>query len=190
MVAEFLLQKTNVEKVLPVYREFLKQYPTIDALAGANLDDLVGYIRPLGLLYRTLRMKRMAQAVVALYGGKFPRGKKELRSLYGVGDYMTNAVRAFAYSEPVPIVDINVIRVFERVFELKSQRPRARTDKLLWEQIGKAVPRKRSREFNLALLDFAALICTVRKPKCAACPMKNFCLFYASTSSADSPPRS
>ncbi len=187
IVGEFLLQKTNVEKVLPVYREFIKQYPTVDTLAGAMLDDLVEYIRPLGLLYRALRMKRMAQSVVTLHGGKFPREKKELCHLYGVGDYMTNAVRAFAYSERVPIVDTNVIRVFDRVFGLKSERSRARTDRLLWEQIGEAVPRKHSREFNLALLDFAALVCTARKPKCARCPMKNFCLFYASTSSADSP---
>jgi A/G-specific adenine glycosylase len=181
VLAEILLQKTNVEKVLPVYVALLEKYPTVESLADAEVSDLVELVRPLGLLYRARRMKRSAESVVQKHGGNFPREKKELRQLYGVGDYMTNAVRAFAYGEPVPIVDTNVIRIFDRVFGLKSARPRARTDRLRWEQIGKAVPRKLSREFNLALLDFAALVCTSRNPKCPKCPMKNFCKYYYET---------
>jgi A/G-specific adenine glycosylase len=178
ILAEMLLQKTNVEKVLPVYRALVKKYPRVQSLANANLRELKAEIRPLGLLYRAKRMKRMAQSVAQNYNGHFPKTRKELRQLYGVGDYMTNAVRAFAYGEQVPIVDTNVIRIFDRVFGLKSKRARARTDKTLWEIIGTAVPQKSSREFNLALLDFAALVCTHRAPKCRECPMQKFCRYF------------
>lgn len=178
IVAEMLLQKTNVEKVLPVYTHFLLKYPTVNYLAESELDELVEIIRPLGLLYRAYRMKQWAESVVNSHGGKFPRQAKELRQLYGVGDYMTNAVRAFAYGEQVPIVDTNVIRIFGRVFGIQSERARARTDRSLWNQIGSAVPMELSREYNLALLDFAALLCTARNPKCEICPMSDFCQFY------------
>lgn len=178
IVAEMLLQKTNVEKVVPVYRKILKTYPSVKALASADINQIEKLIQPLGLLYRAVRLKRMAEGVVEDHSGRFPHSEKELNRLYGVGDYMTNAVRAFAYGEPVPIVDTNVIRLFARVFALKSRRPRARTDRQLWEQIGKAVPKKRGRDFNLAILDFAALVCTDENPKCPTCPMKSFCRYY------------
>lgn len=184
ILAEMLLQKTNVEKVLPVYKSLIKKYPTVQALAKASLRDLTTQIRPVGLLYRAKRLKRMAQSVVRDHNGHFPKTRKELRQLYGVGDYMTNAVRSFAYGENVPIVDTNVIRIFDRVFGLKSELTRARTDRVLWEVIGTAVPQQSSREFNLALLDFAALVCTHPIPKCLACPMRKFCKYYSAEQSS------
>lgn len=180
ILAEMLLQKTNVEKVVPVYKSIVKKYPTVQLLADAPLRDLTTQIRPLGLVYRAKRMKRMAQSVVRDRSGYFPKTQKELHQLYGVGDYMTNAVRAFAYGENVPIVDTNIIRIFDRVFDLKSQRSRARTDKILWTEIGTTVPEQSSREYNLALLDFAALVCTHHAPKCLSCPMRRFCAYYIS----------
>jgi A/G-specific adenine glycosylase len=180
LLAEMLLQKTNVEKVLPVYKSLLKKYPTVYSLANAPLRDLTREICPLGLLYRANRMKRMARDIVQNYKGRFPKTRVELRKLYGVGDYMANAVLTFAYGENVPIVDTNVIRIFERVFGIKSERPRARTDSEFWEFIGKTVPSHSSREYNLALLDFAALVCTYHSPKCPDCPMKKFCKYYNS----------
>lgn len=182
ILAEMLLQKTNVEKVLPVYKSLIKKYPNVHSLASANLRALTSQILPLGLLYRAKRIKRIAQSVVRDHNGHFPKSAKELRQLYGVGDYMTNAARAFAFGENVPIVDTNVIRIFDRVFGLKSERPRARTDKLIWEKIGVTVPVQSSREYNLALLDFAALVCTHYSPKCHICPMQKFCNYYISLS--------
>lgn len=172
------MQKTNVEKVLPVYGNFIKKYPSVETLADADPHELKESIRPLGLLYRAERMKKMAESVVSDYGGIFPKERKSLRGLYGVGDYVTNAVRAFAYEEQVPIVETNIIRIFDRVFDVRSDRPRARTDKLLWNLVGTALPKMRSRDYNLALLDFAALVCTARNPRCPNCPMRNFCNYY------------
>jgi A/G-specific adenine glycosylase len=178
LVAEILLQKTNAAKVLPAYRQLVKKYPKVRDLASANVADLRSIIRPLGLLYRARRLKKMARGIIINHGGKLPLTQKELKKLYGVGDYMTNAVMSFAYEQPVPIVDTNIVRVFARVFGTKSPRPRARTDRMLWERIGTAVPAKRARDFNLALLDLAALVCTARDPKCSVCPMIRICLYY------------
>jgi A/G-specific adenine glycosylase len=178
LLAEMLLQKTNVAKVLPVYKQLVAQYPTVQNLAKANTTDLKIIIRPLGLLYRAHRLKKMAQGVVTKHDGMFPNTPKELHNLYGVGDYMTNAVLSFAYEQPRPIVDTNVIRVFDRFFGVKSRKPRARTDQMLWQTVGQTVPPKRAREFNLAILDLSALVCTAREPQCAVCPLKKTCLYY------------
>lgn len=175
IVAEFLLQKTNVEKVLLVYGNFIKRYPTVEILADAPIQEITEFIRPLGLLYRAGRMKKMADSIVSNYGGVFPSNKKLLRSLDGVGDYIANALLTFAFGQRVPIVDTNIVRIFDRIFGIKSDRSRARTDRRFWELVGTVVPKKHPREYNFALLDFAALICTAQDPSCPTCPMRNFC---------------
>lgn len=182
IVAEIMLQKTDAKKVSEVYGKFIADYPTIEALSEAPLRSLRKKISPLGIHQRANRLKKLATEIVKKYGGKVPSEKKELLKLPGVGNYVANAVLCFAFGRDVPLVDANIIRVLERVFSIKSSRPRPRTDKNLWTAMEEMIPKSMAREFNLALLDFAAKVCTAKEPKHKECPVKSLCDYYKTIS--------
>lgn len=176
-VAEFLLQQTNAELVLPAYCKFLSFFPDVDALADGALETVQSIIRPLGLTYRAERLKNCAQAIMAVNGGRIPDAKDKLLALPGVGPYIADAVLCYAFHQPAVPIDTNVIRVMSRFFGIRSQRTRPRTDRILAQNIAAVYPRPTSRRENLALLDFAALICTARAPRCESCPVASMCHF-------------
>lgn len=175
LISEIMLQRTQAKQVEPVYREFLKTFPTPQKLAAAPLKRIKKAIQPLGLLHRAHDIKRMAGELVERHKGEVPSDLKLLKRLQGVGDYVAGAVLCFGFGKDVPIVDANVIRVFDRFWGMKSSKPRPREDRRYWELAAALVPRKKGREFNMALLDFAALICTPRDPKCLICPLADRC---------------
>lgn len=179
LLAEMLLQKTDSSKVLPVYREFAREYPTVESLANARLPSIKRLIRPLGLHYRANRLRLMARAIVSGHGGRVPTTAPELRRLPGIGPYMANAVLAVAFNQPVPIVDTNVVRIMRRVFGMRSSKARERTDGAFWSRVALTVPEDRGRNYDLALLDLGALICTARNPRCCECPVQHACGYYA-----------
>ena len=179
LVAEIMLQQTNADKVEPVYRCFVQQYPSIKALVQSDLEALKAVLRPLGLGYRVARLKNIAEKLVAEHGGEVPLTEEALLALPGVGRYVANAVLCFAYARRVALVDVNVIRLYDRVFGFQSQRNRPRNDNEVWEFATKMLPQTNFKEYNLALLDFTARICAPKKPKCAECPVTGICLFYA-----------
>jgi A/G-specific adenine glycosylase len=117
----------------------------------------------------------LAQIVATEHRGEIPHLKEELLELPGIGDYIANAVLCFAYGESVPLLDTNIIRILERVFGIRSSKVRARTDKELWKAVERIIPPGKAKEFNLAMLDLAALICTSRNPKCSICPTADIC---------------
>lgn len=180
LVSEYLLQQTNADLALPTYRQFLVKYPTVSALAQANLRSLNALVKPIGLAYRAVRLRTWARQVVQEYNGRMPSTREDLLRLHGVGLYMSNAVRCFAYNERVPILDTNTIRIFERIFGIKSNLKRPRTDKILEERMKEYLPKSSVREFNYALLDFGALACTFKNPKCSDCPLNQICKYYKS----------
>jgi len=180
LIAEVLLRKTDAPKVLAVYEGFLTRYPNFEEVASAPVKELIEVLKPLGLYRRRANeLKGLAKSIVKEHKGRLPRSKKELIKLPGVGNYIANAVLCFAFNEDVPLLDSNIIRVLERVFSLKSFRARPRTDKELWEAAGKIIPKNQAKDFNLALLDFAAQICTARNPKCDLCFFESLCEFRA-----------
>jgi len=165
LVSEFMLQQTQVERVLPKYRAFVKRFPTIRALAAASLADVIREWQGLGYNSRALRLKRISEAAVTKFGGKIPRDLESLRSLKGIGPYTAAAVRAFAFEYDDAAVDTNVRRVIQRI-TLGAEEPQA------------LVPRGRGHDWNSALMDFGATICTARAPKCAVCPLKTVCASF------------
>jgi len=175
LVSEYLLQQTNAELALPAYRRFIKDYPTPQILAQTDIRKLRRLIAPIGLSYRAYRLKIIGQQLVSEFVGKVPQTRDKLLKLHGVGLYMSNAVLSFAFEERVPILDTNTIRIFERVFGIVSDLKRPRTDKKLENRIKDYLPNRKVREFNYALLDFGALICTSTNPKCSACPLCGIC---------------
>jgi A/G-specific adenine glycosylase len=178
LISEFLLQKTNADLALQTYKQVLKIYPTPKSLARASLSKLERIILPIGLSYRAERLIRVAKHLVKEFSGQIPQTRKELLKLYGVGLYISNAILCFAYDKRVAIIDTNIIRIFSRVFGVKSNFKRPRTDTNIERQIEFFLPMKSPREFNYALLDFGAAICTAKRPKCNFCPVNDLCKFY------------
>ena len=112
------------------------------------------------------------------------RSDHNLRSMPGVGRYISNSVRCCSFGIDAPALDANMIRVLDRVFGWKSSLKRAREDKLFWEFANSLVPVEKCREFNWGILDFASSICTFKKPKCESCPIRTICSFYDKSNSS------
>jgi A/G-specific adenine glycosylase len=175
LVSEIMLQQTQVDRVIPKYRQFLRRYPTLRALAGAPVAHVRRLWYPLGYNIRPVRLHAIARESVARYGGRLPEDAAALRALPGVGRYTAGAVLAFAFGQDVPVVDTNVRRVLTRVFLGRRRTARLRGEKTLWALAEALVPPGRGYDFNQALMDFGATWCTPRRPRCAPCPMRAFC---------------
>jgi A/G-specific adenine glycosylase len=178
LVSEIMLQQTQVDRVLPKYHEWLEKYPSLEALAEAPETDVAETWYPLGYNIRPRRLQAIAREAVARYGGKLPADEATLLSFKGIGAYTAGAIRSFAFRERAAILDTNVARVLFRVF-IGRGTPRAHaTTKNLWAISASLVPRRRAFDFNQALMDFGAMLCTARKPKCLICPMASLCAAF------------
>jgi A/G-specific adenine glycosylase len=178
LVSEIMLQQTQVDRVLPKYREWLDKYPSLEALACASEAEVAETWRPLGYNIRPRRLQAIAREAVASYGGRLPSDEQTLLSFKGIGAYTAGAIRSFAFRERAAILDTNVARVLFRIFIGKGAPKAHATKKDLWEISAALVPRRRAFDFNQALMDFGATLCTARKPKCPICPMTSQCAAY------------
>lgn len=176
LVSEIMLQQTQVDRVLPKYREWLEKYPSLHALAAADEREVAETWRPLGYNIRPRRLHAIARESVARYGGALPSDDAALRSFKGIGAYTAGAIRSFAFGQRAAIVDTNVARVLFRVFVGRGEMRAHATRKHLWALAGVLVPRKHVFDFNQALMDFGATVCTARAPKCTGCPMSILCV--------------
>jgi A/G-specific adenine glycosylase len=178
LVSEIMLQQTQVDRVLPKYHEWLEKFPSFESLAGAPEADVTATWYPLGYNIRPRRLQAIAREAVASYGGKLPADEATLRSFKGIGAYTAGAIRSFAFRERAAILDTNVARVLFRVFIGRGIPKSHSTTKNLWVISESVLPRKRAFDFNQALMDFGAVLCTARKPKCLMCPMASLCAAY------------
>jgi A/G-specific adenine glycosylase len=175
LVSEMMLQQTQVDRVTPKYAEWLERYPTLETLAAADLDDVKATWKGLGYNVRPVRLHGIARETVASYGGALPRAVEDLQAFKGIGRYTAGAIASFAYRQDAPILDTNVRRVLFRVFLGQSTLAPGPLERRLWEISARVLPRGKAWEFNSALMDFGALHCTARAPRCPACPMLAFC---------------
>jgi A/G-specific adenine glycosylase len=178
LVSEIMLQQTQVERVLPKYRQFLRRFPTLKSLAAADVGEVRRLWYPLGYNIRPVRLHMIARETLARYGGRLPEDADGLRGLPGVGRYTAGAILSFAYGRDTPILDTNVRRVLTRVFLGARGERRLRGDRVLWDLAGTLVPRGRGYDFNQALMDFGATWCTPRRPRCGSCPLRRLCASY------------
>ena len=177
LVSEIMLQQTQVERVLPKYQEWLVKYPTMEHLAEAPLEEVKQTWYPLGYNVRPVRLHSIACESVARYGGSLPRGHEELVAFKGIGRYTAGAIRSFAFHEDAPILDTNVRRVLHRIF-VGQAKPKETQSPALWRLSTALIPKGRCYDFNQAMMDFGATLCTARDPYCLLCPMKDFCKTY------------
>ncbi len=176
LVSEVMLQQTQVDRVIPKYHEFLDRYPDFSALAEAPVEEVRKTWYPLGYNIRPHRLHSIAQETVARYQGQLPRDEEQLLSFKGLGRYTVGAIRSFAFNEDAPILDTNVIRVLHRVFVASGDPKRQKAQ--LWLLSEALIPKGKGYDFNQALMDFGATVCTARDPYCLLCPMKTFCKSY------------
>jgi len=189
LVSEVMLQQTQVDRVRDYYEPFLREYPTVRDLATAHPARVRESWEGLGYYARARNLHAAARAVTERHGGRFPRGLEEVMALPGVGRYTAGAVVSFAYGEPAPVLDTNVRRVLSRIFVRRERRSAAKHERRLWALAEAVIPPKQAWAFNQGLMDFGAMVCTARSPKCEKCPMRPLCAFYERTRSADLSPR-
>jgi len=178
LVSEIMLQQTQVGRVIPKYHEFLRRYPTMQSLAVARVDAVRRLWYPLGYNARPVRLRQIARETLAQYGGRLPASDERLRTLPGIGRYTAGAILAFAYGHDAAVLDTNVRRVLSRVFVGNRRARRLRGDGPFWELATRLVPRGRGYDFNQALMDFGATLCTARRPGCRRCPLRRLCVSY------------
>lgn len=178
LIAEILLRKTTAKQVSRIYGQFLQLCPNPQSLHEVSSEQLEEILTPLGMHHkRAVLLKEIGHILVTKFNGEVPDSQSDLLSLPGVGLYIANAVLCFAYGKDFPIVDTNVIRVFSRVFSFQSRKRRPKDDLELWAFVGKFIPQGRCREFNLAILDLAHLVCTPKSPHCKICPLNTICSY-------------
>jgi len=180
-----MLQQTQVDRVLPKYHEWLEKYPTLAALASARETDVSETWRPLGYNVRPRRLHAIARESVERYGGELPGDEATLRSFKGIGAYTAGAVLSFAFGQRAAILDTNVARVLFRIFVGGGDPKSHAMRRHLWDVSRTVLPMRHVFDFNQALMDFGATLCTARKPQCPACPMRAGCAAYPFTPDID-----
>jgi A/G-specific adenine glycosylase len=178
LVSEVMLQQTQVDRVQGFYQRFLEEYPTAQDLAAAPPARVRDSWEGLGYYARARNLHAAARQIVEEHGGRFPTRLDEVMALPGVGRYTAGAVVSFAYGQPAPILDTNVRRVLSRVFVRRRSSRRAVLDRRLWTLAEAAVPPDRAWEFNQAIMDLGATVCTARNPACPQCPLRKICAYY------------
>jgi A/G-specific adenine glycosylase len=178
LVSEMMLQQTQVDRVLPKYREFLERFPTLQALAEAPTAEVIRAWAPLGYNMRAVRLQGIARQVVAEYSGRIPDTVEELCRLKGVGRYTAGAIACFAYRRQVATVDTNIRRVLARVLVGIEKAAAPVRDTLAWELAEAALPMGEAYRWNQALMDLGATICTAAAPACDMCPVQQICCAY------------
>ncbi|MGD0051318.1 MAG: A/G-specific adenine glycosylase [Vulcanimicrobiaceae bacterium] len=169
-----MLQQTQVERVIPLYEAFVARFPSFAVLAAAEAGDVVRAWRGLGYNSRAVRLHALACTVVEQYGGALPDDLAALRALPGIGAYTAAAVRAFAFERDEAAIDVNLRRVMHRVAYGLEHPPLA--DERSLDALARAsVPPGAAHDWNSALMDLGATLCTARAAKCLVCPLRADC---------------
>lgn len=185
LIAEMMLRRTRASQVVPVYTRFLELFPTIDDLLVSPDEDVAAVLYPLGLAWRAANFRRMAEHVATMENGQIPRERSRLLMLPGVGDYVASAVRCLAFNEDELLIDTNTVRVAGRYLGFPTHAE-SRRHRPVREAVGHLIDHRQPRASNLALLDFAALVCRAPQPLCTTCPVSQPCAWFQ-TQGAGSP---
>jgi A/G-specific adenine glycosylase len=175
LVAEIMLHQTQVSRVLQIFPEFLRRFPTLRALAAAPRSEVIIAWRGMGYNNRAVRIHRLAQQLCAHHGGKLPRTIGEYLPLPGIGPYTAHALLVSVYRMDLPVVDVNIHRVFSRLFWRMKTTADLRPGKEIWTLAKTLVPRARGYDWTQALMDLGATVCTARAPQCPSCPVAKLC---------------
>lgn len=174
-LSEIILQQTRVDQGMKFYNNFIQEFDTIFDLAKANEQKVLKLWQGLGYYSRARNLHFTAQYIATELNGVFPSNFIELKKLKGVGDYTAAAIASIVYKEAVPAVDGNMFRVFARYFNIEDDISSPKTKKIFWDLGLEIIDQKRPGDFNQAVMDLGATICTPKLPKCDICPLNESC---------------
>ncbi len=174
-LSEVMLQQTRVETVMPYYERFLREFPTMSALAEAPLDRVLTLWAGLGYYRRARMLHRAAQQVHEEHRGQLPGTVEGLRAVHGIGPYTAGAVASIAFDRAAALVDGNVARVLARLFALDDDMRSPRGMARAWRFAEALVPAEAAGEWNQGLMELGATLCVPRTPRCLLCPLATVC---------------
>jgi A/G-specific adenine glycosylase len=174
-VSEIMLQQTQVETVIPYFTRWMRRFPSVEALARASQQDVLAAWEGLGYYSRARNLQRAAVRVMDEYGGELPRDTATLRKLPGVGRYTAGAIASLAFGLDEPALDGNIRRVLARVFNVTGPAKSKESERRLWELAAANLPPGRAGDYNQALMDLGATVCTPKAPDCPHCPLGELC---------------
>ncbi|HWK21826.1 MAG TPA: A/G-specific adenine glycosylase [Ureibacillus sp.] len=177
-VSEVMLQQTRVDTVIPYYNRFLDKYPTIQDLAYAPQEELLKMWEGLGYYSRARNLQAGVREVVEKYNAIVPDNRHDISKLKGVGPYTAGAILSIAYQKPEHAVDGNVMRVLSRVLHIHEDIALPKTRKVFEEAVEMLIDQQHPGDFNQALMDLGAMICTPTSPKCLLCPVRDYCTSF------------
>jgi A/G-specific adenine glycosylase len=175
LVSEIMLQQTRVETVIPYYQRWMERFPTLESLANASEQEALAQWEGLGYYSRARNLHRAARQAHFEMGGQLPADPKRLRSLPGIGRYSAGAIASIAFGVDSAALDGNIRRVLARVFNVEVPARSPQGERRLWDLAQAHLPPGRAGDYNQALMDLGALICTPRRPDCPACPLSGLC---------------
>ncbi len=189
-VSEVMLQQTQVETVIPYYRDFLRRYPTLKQLAAAPLQDVLKAWEGLGYYSRARNLWLAARRVRDAFHGRIPRTVEDFRALPGVGEYIAAAVLSIGRGLALPVIDGNVLRVVCRWQGIEGDVRSAATRKRVGSFLSGIIPENSPGRFNEAMMELGALACRPRDPRCRSCPLRRDCFAFLRGRTASLPLRS
>lgn len=178
LLAEIMLQQTQVDRVIAYYQAFLAPFPTVATLADAPTSEVIRLWAGLGYNRRAVNLQRTTRAIVTEHGGAFPQTVEALRALPGIGPYTAGAIACFAFEQDVAFIDTNMRRVLHRLFIGVDVPKPVVNDRAILEIAAGVLPPDHGWTWNQALIEFGALQCTARKPACVTCPLQQSCLAF------------
>ena len=174
-VSEIMLQQTRVETVIPYYEKWMARYPTLAALAAAPEQEVLSSWEGLGYYSRARHLHQAACQVMLAFDGKLPSDREALERLPGIGRSTAAAIASIAFGQDEPALDGNIRRVLSRLFDLRLPARSPQGEKRLWDLAAENLPDGRGGDYNQALMDLGATICTPRAPACSRCPLTGLC---------------
>lgn len=174
-ISEIMLQQTRVAAVIPYYERFLPRFPDVRALAQAPQEEVLRLWSGLGYYSRARNLQKAAQQIVALHGAEFPRGEEDVRALSGIGPYTGAAILSIAFGAKHAVLDGNVARVLARLGAIRGDLRESRRWQSLQKSAGELLDPKSPGDWNQAMMELGAMICTPRAPQCLLCPVAKSC---------------
>lgn len=174
LIAEMMLQRTKADQVAGIYNEFIREYKSPEEILRSEKASIIKLLQPLGLNWRFENFIEVSKALVESHNGTVPDNREELKLLPGVGDYIAGIVLSLAFNKNEWVVDSNVVRIFKRYFGMQTTKE-GRRDSHVITTAKLFSAESNAKEANLGLIDFGAIICLPKKPKCNECILKCDC---------------
>lgn len=189
-LSEIMLQQTRVDQAIPYYQRFVDRFPDVSSLAEADLDNVLKLWEGLGYYSRARNMHQAAKQIVKNHGGRFPETHQDVIALQGVGPYTAAAVMSIAFDKAYAVVDGNVTRVLCRIFGIEGDVRTAAAKKQVAVNADLFLDPSRPGDFNQAVMELGAVVCTPVKPDCSNCPLQTSCLACQHNLTAELPYKS